>query len=91
MRMTQSSIKGVVAERTEEMPPRIHQLVWLAEVAGLECDPERLEFLRQLSSYYRQSRYPDEIVSLASKISAGLAQTTLSHTEEVLAWLDSIP
>lgn len=87
----EKSIKGVIADRTAEAPPRIHQLVRLAEVAGLECEADRLEFLRKLSSYYIQSRYPEEIVSLAKKISADLAWATLSQTEEVLSWLDSIP
>jgi len=60
-------LKAIIAESTKGLPPRIHQLMRLAEVAGLEVSGERAEFLRELSAYYIQTRYPEEIKDLASQ------------------------
>jgi len=51
---------------------------------------KRLDFMRKLSSYYIQTRYPEEIMDLARGVSAELAAETLRRTEELLEWLGSI-
>ena len=43
------------------IPPRVHNLVRLAEVAEIASDSERIRFFGELSGYYIQSRYPEEI------------------------------
>jgi HEPN domain-containing protein len=86
----EKALKGLIAERTGKMPPRVHQLARLAEAAKLECGEERLQFFRKLSSYYIQTRYPEEMMSMAGTVSSQLSDSTLSTTEEVLAWLHSI-
>ena len=83
-------LKAIIAERTKGLPPRIHQLMRLAEVAGLEVSGERAEFLRELSAYYIHTRYPEEIKDLASQAKKEEAQRVLDHTEEVLRWLSSM-
>ena len=86
----EKALKAIIAERTQELPPRIHQLMRLAEVAGLEVIGERAEFLRELSAYYIQTRYPEEIKDLASQAKKESAQRVLYRTEEVLQWLNSM-
>ncbi|MFH0809810.1 MAG: HEPN domain-containing protein [Pseudomonadota bacterium] len=83
-------LKALIAMRTEELPPRIHQLVRLSEVAGLEVGQERADFLRELSAYYIQTRYPEEIGNLASQVKEQEARRVLDQTEEVLQWLSSM-
>ena len=80
----------LIAERTKGLPPRIQQLMRLAEVAGLEVSGERAEFLRELSAYCIQMRYPEEIKDLASQAKKEEARRVLDHTEEVLQWLNSM-
>jgi HEPN domain-containing protein len=84
-------LKGLIARRAGEFPPRIHGLVRLAETAAITLEEERLDFLRKLSSYYIQTRYPEEIAALAGSISATQARETLRQTEEMIRWLESIP
>jgi HEPN domain-containing protein len=86
----EKTLKSIIAKRTKELPPRIHQLMRLAEVAGLEVSGERAEFLRELSAYYIQTRYPEEIRDLASQAKKEGAQRVLDRTEEVLQWLNSM-
>jgi len=84
-------LKSIIARHTRELPPRIHQLSRLAEVAGLEPDENRAGFLRELSAYYIQSRYPEEIANLASQVKKQEAKLVLDQTQEVLQWLNSMP
>ena len=83
-------LKALVAKRQEELPPRIHQLVRLAEVASLEMSDEQAGFLRELSAYYIQTRYPEEISDVASQVKEDEARRVLNRTEEMVRWLSSM-
>lgn len=84
-------LKARIAALSGELPPRIHHLVRLAELAGVTPTEERSDFLRELSAYYIQARYPDEISDLASRVRQEEARRVLEQTAEVLAWLDTTP
>jgi len=77
-------LKAHVARQTKDIPPRIHNLIRLAEIAKLKLEPEGKEFLREFSLYQLEGRYPDfEQVS----IDVSLAQNEISRTREMLTWL----
>lgn len=80
-------LKAVIVLHTNTFPPRIHTLVRLAETASLDLDQERNQFLRELSSYYAQTRYPEEIPASAAGISEDLTRRILRQTEEMVQWL----
>jgi HEPN domain-containing protein len=48
------------------------------------------EFLGDLSNYYIQTRYPEEIEFLGAKITKEAAEDMLRRTEEVAQWLFSM-
>lgn len=74
-------LKAHIASRTGGFPPRVHNLVRLAELAGLEVSDKEREFLERLSLYYIQSRYPPEVLVLAKKVSSSGAAAHLQQTE----------
>lgn len=80
-------LKAVIVKRTNEFPPRIHALVRLAEAAALDPAEDRIQFLRELSNYYIQTRYPEEIEGLTAKISVEQARRILEQTEETIQWI----
>jgi HEPN domain-containing protein len=86
----EKALKAVVASRTGALPPRIHNLLRLAEAAQIELPTDKIQFLGELSAYYIQSRYPEEMSGLASSITRETAQKTLNITEETTQWLFSI-
>jgi len=86
----EKAIKALITKQTQKFPPRIHNLVRLAEVATLELSDERAQLLRELSNYYIQTRYPEEIPELAAKISETQSQQILEQTEETIQWLLSM-
>jgi len=83
----EKAIKGIIALRSGAMPPRLHNLMRLAEKAGLEIDEPTADRLRSLTGYYVQTRYPEEIRKLSAGVDRPLAEEAIRHTEELLRWL----
>jgi len=83
-------IKAIIAKQSNDFPPRIHTLIRLSEVAALELTEERAQLLRELSNYYIQTRYPEEIPALSAKISESQTSQILEQTEEMMQWLLSM-
>ena len=63
-------LKAVIAERSGQCPPRLHNLLRLAEHAGVELDPSQTVLMEDLARYYIQSRYPEEIPALSRGLPA---------------------
>jgi HEPN domain-containing protein len=82
-------LKAVIARKTNQSPLRIHQLVRLAETAGLALSEEHKVFFRDLSAYYIQTRYPEEMAALAAEITEPQVRRVLRQTEEEVEWLRS--
>jgi HEPN domain-containing protein len=83
----EKALKAVIVKKTGELAPRIHNLVRLAEVAEIESSPEQVRFLGELSAYYFQSRYPEEMRTAGSAITRELGQRVLSSTEQTIKWV----
>lgn len=83
-------LKAIIAKRSQELPPRLHQLVRLAERAQVPLNDEQADFLRELSTHYIQSRYPEEIEDISSQVSVQHARQVVEKTEEIVRWLQSI-
>ena len=77
-------LKAHVTRRTNDVPPRIHHLVRLAEIAGLNLELEQENFLREFGVYQLEGRYPDsEQISL----DLNTAREEISRAREMLKWL----
>ena len=83
-------LKSIIVQRADEMPPRIHQLVRLAELAGVAVDEKQEDFLRELGAYYIPTRYPEDIADLALDVKEAGARRVLSQSREFIQWLSSI-
>ncbi|MBX3730130.1 MAG: HEPN domain-containing protein [Candidatus Sumerlaeia bacterium] len=86
----EKAMKALVVQRTGGFPPRVHSLMRLAEAASLVVDEEQEMFLRELSNYYIETRYPEDIASLAGRIEREQSAQVLTRTEELLVWLSLI-
>ncbi len=76
-------LKAHMMARTVEFPPRIHSLVRLAELAGINLEEREKGLLERLSLYYIQSRYPPDIQNLTRKVNRSLALEHLAQTESL--------
>jgi len=86
----EKALKALIVERTGKFPPRIHNLPRLAKPAKLELDAAQMDFLADLSNYYIQTRYPEEISSMATSLTREKAEQTLRMTEDMATWLLSM-
>jgi HEPN domain-containing protein len=80
-------LKAHVTKATGKPPPRIHDLLRLAERAGLSPDKERSKFLAYLQDFCLEGRYPDSRPELPPQ---DKAESVLSNTREVLEWLSNL-
>ncbi len=55
----EKGLKAHVVDKTNEVAPRSHNLIYLSEIAGLELDDNTEIFMGILMKYQLQGRYPD--------------------------------
>ena len=77
-------LKAHVTRQTKDIPPRIHNLIRLAEIAKLNLDAKREGFLREFGAYQLEGQYPD---SEQVPVDPGFARDEISRAKEMLAWL----
>ncbi len=86
----EKAVKSVIIRRTGEFPPKIHNLARLFEIADVVITEDQKTFLRELTQFYIESRYPEEISKLGMGLNKRLTTKTVRRTAEYLQWLDSI-
>jgi HEPN domain-containing protein len=77
-------LKAAVCRFTDDLPPRIHALLRLADRANLELPEEQRTFLARFDRYQVEGRYP-ELWPAAPDIETARAE--LEHGREVFEWL----
>jgi len=79
-------LKAHVCRTTNDLAPKIHSLLRLAELAGLTLSDMQRTSLARFDRYQLEGRYP---ATFASLLEADQAQEELEEVEEVLRWLIS--
>jgi HEPN domain-containing protein len=77
-------LKAHVTRETKDIPPRIHNLVRLSEMAGLSLGPEQASFLRRFDMYQLEGRYPESAHTI---IDSKAANERLALAGDILKWL----
>jgi HEPN domain-containing protein len=62
----EKTLKAHVCRTTNELAPPIHNLVRLAEGAGLPLSPEQRDLLAEVNSFNIEGRYPELFLPLPS-------------------------
>ena len=80
----EKAIKAHVVKQIQEIAPRSHNLLYLAEIAELQFEEDDEIFLGILMKYQLQGRYPDynPIIPTETKV-----MDYLIRTEKLLSWL----
>jgi HEPN domain-containing protein len=77
-------LKALVCRRTNDLAPRIHNLVRLSEIAELPLTEDQKVILAELNIYNVEGRYPD---TLFIEITQTQATEVYRKAKEVFAWL----
>ncbi len=80
-------LKGCYVKFANDFPPRTHDLVKLADMAGIEMDEEMLEFLDRVNTFNISTRYPDERFRFYRLCTKEFAAQNFSRIKEIREWL----
>jgi HEPN domain-containing protein len=79
-------LKALVCRQTQDLAPRMHNLIRLAELAGISLDETQVDTLSEINAFNLEGRYPDALTPLPS---LSEAKGYLREAEEVYRWLMS--
>lgn len=82
----EKTLKARVTKITKDVPPRIHKLERLAELAGIDLRKNRRKILVDLEVYQQAGRYPDPSQAAIDKKTAS---RDFRAAEEMIKWLKS--
>jgi HEPN domain-containing protein len=77
-------LKAHVCRLTQDLAPRIHNLVRLAETAGLPFTQTQIDILAEMNAFALEGRYPEPALV---PMTADEAHRYVERAEEVFNWL----
>jgi HEPN domain-containing protein len=83
----EKSLKGLFEARLGRLPPKTHNLVYLASQAGVQPGAEIGMFLVKLSEASVPTRYPDSIDRLQKEYTQEVAAKIVEQTRAALQWI----
>ena len=87
--VVEKSLKAVIAEKTKEIPPKIHDLPKLADLGAIwiVLSKEQKELFKKLIPLQIEARYPEYKERIASTLTQEYCNQLLTETEEFLCWI----
>ncbi|MBT3878979.1 MAG: HEPN domain-containing protein [Candidatus Scalindua sp.] len=84
-------LKAIFVERNDnKMPPKMHNLVRLAELSGIELDKDQKFNLDKINDFNIQIRYPDYKLEFYKRCSAEFTSEYFGKIEEFYKWFRSL-
>ena len=83
-------LKSLVAEKTKETPPYVHDLERLAVLAKLEMDEETTQNLRTITRFNIAGRYGDIKYNLYKAANKKYTERYLEITKKTFLWLKKL-
>lgn len=80
-------LKAIVAEATDRVPPRTHNLLYLIKLINLSMPQELFDFIAKINNASIVTRYPEDFRSLIKSYPEEVVKEYLEKTEKVLRWL----
>ncbi|MCL2056342.1 MAG: HEPN domain-containing protein [Oscillospiraceae bacterium] len=87
--IAEKALKAVIANITNEVPPKTHHLINLAERAGVAGDlsEDQKKLLGELNPLNIEARYPEHKERIAKTLTAEKTAGLLRETEDLLCWI----
>ncbi len=82
-------LKAIYVNNIDSNPPRIHNLLLLAEQVGLDPTEEQKDSLDLITTFNINARYPDYEQNFYSKCDYDFTRKNLRKIKELRAWLQS--
>ena len=90
--IAEKALKAVITKKTNELPPKIHDLRKLAVKGDIFCvlSDEQKQLLFTLSPMQIETRYPDEGETQITELTQKDSEQLLKETEEFLCWIKQL-
>jgi len=72
-----------VKNHEENIPPKVHNIIWLLEEAKVEMPPEDLMFLEVFNRFQLSTRYPDYLRKIDKICTEELTVNQLNKVKEI--------
>jgi HEPN domain-containing protein len=83
----EKTFKAAYVKKCDDTPPRTHNLLFLAEKAGITLAEEQKIFLEQVNDFNTESRYPDEKLSFYRLCTESFTREKFDKIKEFYVWL----
>jgi len=87
----EKTLKAVIARdcAEDEIPPKIHHLLKLADYAGLyeKMSKEQQKFIKRLNPMNIEARYPEYKSRVSEGLSENICAEIIGETEAMLCWI----
>ena len=90
--ITEKSLKAVIANTSEEVPPKTHDLIKLAHRGGIFdiLNENQMRFLEELNPLNIEARYPSYKENISKILTEEKMKILLKKTEEFLCWIKQL-
>jgi HEPN domain-containing protein len=83
----EKALKAYICRQTGQLPPRIHNLIRLAEIAGLNLDEEQIKIMAAVNEFNLEGRYPETWMPPPT---LDEAKEYLMRSKKVFEWLNNL-
>jgi HEPN domain-containing protein len=83
-------LKALYVKNIGLQVPRIHNLLKIARICGLQMSDEHEDFLLEVTTYNIKTRYPDFKKSFQRKANEEFTMDRIARIEEMQKWLKEI-
>jgi HEPN domain-containing protein len=83
----EKALKGLYQDKLQDIPPKVHNLVFLIEKIGLQLPEGLQDALFELNRVSIPTRYPEDLRKMARMYSRKRTENILERTKEALKWI----
>ena len=83
----EKALKGIYQYRLNEVPPKVHNLIYLVEKIGLSPSEKLYNAIFELNRVSIPTRYPDDLAKMKSEYKKSNTLEIINSSKEVLKWL----
>lgn len=83
----EKALKGLYSHSLNELPPKIHNLVYLVEKLKLDLPDDLYDFVFTINRVSVPTRYPDDLERMLENYDRERTEEILRGSKEVLKWI----
>lgn len=80
-------LKAIVAEATNKVPPKTHNLIYLLKTGNIALPANLFEFITKINNASIITRYPEDFQKLIEAYPENISGEYLAKTKEIIRWL----